>query len=109
MPAQVICSQWFLCIFSNRLPCETVCRIWDAVFCRGPQAMFQIALAMMKTNESKIAACDEIGGVMEVCVRFDAPVASALRGTACDSRWLVCFVIGGAHIRGTALRRRHTA
>ena len=69
MPAQVICSQWFLCIFSNRLPCETVCRIWDAVFCRGPQAMFQIALAMMKTNESKIAACDEIGGVMEVCTR----------------------------------------
>ena len=70
MPAQVICSQWFLCIFSNRLPCETVCRIWDAVFCRGPQAMFQIALAMMKTNESKIAACDEIGGVMEVCHTF---------------------------------------
>ena len=32
--------------------------------------MFQIALAMMKTNESKIAACDEIGGVMEVCHTF---------------------------------------
>jgi hypothetical protein len=46
---------------------------------------------------------------MEVCVRFGAPVASALRGTACDSRWLVCFVIGGAHIRGTALRRRLAA
>ena len=47
------------------------------------------------------------GGVSHV--RFGGPVASALRGTACDSRWLVCFVIGGAHIRGTALRRRHTA
>ena len=38
----MVCGQWFLCIFCNRMPCASVCHIWDMVFVKGPQAIFQV-------------------------------------------------------------------
>lgn len=35
LPYAVIASKWFICIFAEVLPVETVLRIWDCVFAEG--------------------------------------------------------------------------
>jgi len=42
----------------------TACHIWDMVFVKGPQAIFQVALAIFKLCEEKLIATEDMG----VCV-----------------------------------------
>ncbi|KAL1499441.1 hypothetical protein AB1Y20_011645 [Prymnesium parvum] len=47
-----VTSQWFLCLFLNSLPSETVFRVWDLVFCLHPCWMFKISLALVALMEA---------------------------------------------------------
>lgn len=40
LPYAVIASKWFICIFAEVLPAETVLRIWDCVFSEGYKVFF---------------------------------------------------------------------
>lgn len=40
LPYAVIASKWFICIFAEVLPAETVLRIWDCVFAEGYKVKF---------------------------------------------------------------------
>lgn len=71
LDSAMVCSQWFLCIFCNKMPCETVCRIWDLVFCKGPQAIFQVALAIFKLCESTLLLADDMGAAMQTIRGFE--------------------------------------
>lgn len=42
LPYAVIASKWFICIFAEVLPVETVLRIWDCVFAEGYKVSFTI-------------------------------------------------------------------
>jgi len=43
LPYPVIASKWFICIFAEVLPVETVLRIWDCVFAEGYKIVFRAA------------------------------------------------------------------
>ena len=56
VPPELMCSQWFLCVYITIFPTETVCRIWDAFLTRGTTTLFLIGLATVKAFEAKMAS-----------------------------------------------------
>ncbi|XP_064554631.1 growth hormone-regulated TBC protein 1-A [Drosophila montana] len=63
LPYAVIASKWFICIFAEVLPVETVLRIWDCVFAEGPKIVFRAALAMFITHKRAILGCEDIAAL----------------------------------------------
>ncbi|XP_037732135.1 growth hormone-regulated TBC protein 1-A [Drosophila subpulchrella] len=63
LPYPVIASKWFICIFAEVLPVETVLRIWDCVFAEGYKIVFRAALAMFVTHKNAILGCDDIAAL----------------------------------------------
>ncbi|KAK4166240.1 TBC1 domain family member 2A [Cladorrhinum sp. PSN259] len=52
--------QWFLSVFTDCLSAEALFRVWDVVLCTphdGGAFLFQVALALLKLNESQLLAC----------------------------------------------------
>ena len=44
---KAVCSQWFLLVFVNVLPLESVLRVWDSFFIEGSSILFRVALAVL--------------------------------------------------------------
>lgn len=76
----MIASKWFICLFAEVLPVETVLRLWDCVFSEGykvslykeiiqkliqktPKILFRAALAVFVTHKTKILECDDIAAL----------------------------------------------
>ncbi|KAI8882359.1 TBC-domain-containing protein [Backusella circina FSU 941] len=51
----LITSHWFLTLYINILPIETVLRVWDCLFYDGQKVLFRIALAIFKLNEHELS------------------------------------------------------
>eukprot|EP01012_Entosiphon_sulcatum_P010759 TRINITY_DN16381_c0_g1_i1.p1 TRINITY_DN16381_c0_g1~~TRINITY_DN16381_c0_g1_i1.p1 ORF type:complete len:541 (+),score=80.39 TRINITY_DN16381_c0_g1_i1:41-1663(+) len=56
-------TEWFSTMFSYRLPLNLVVRIWDCAFVLGMPALFQVALALLSSLESRL-----------LTLRFDSSV-----------------------------------
>ena len=41
MPWALFCSKWFVCLYCEVLPVETVLRVWDTVFYEGSKILFR--------------------------------------------------------------------
>eukprot|EP01102_Stenamoeba_stenopodia_P001974 TRINITY_DN11782_c0_g1_i1.p1 TRINITY_DN11782_c0_g1~~TRINITY_DN11782_c0_g1_i1.p1 ORF type:complete len:712 (-),score=151.23 TRINITY_DN11782_c0_g1_i1:216-2351(-) len=54
-----ICSQWFLSMFINFVPIETVFRIFDAFFSEGVIAFFAATLSILKECEEELLAVQD--------------------------------------------------
>ncbi|QRV94238.1 GTPase-activating protein GYP5 [Ceratobasidium sp. AG-Ba] len=52
--SSMYCSQWFLTMFSYRLPLDLVFRIMDTVFANGIEAIFGFSLVLLHNNEEPI-------------------------------------------------------
>ncbi|XP_068156519.1 growth hormone-regulated TBC protein 1 [Drosophila tropicalis] len=63
LPYAVIATKWFICIFAEVLPVETVLRIWDCVFAEGYKIVFRAALAMFVTHKNAILECTDIAAL----------------------------------------------
>jgi hypothetical protein len=51
-------SQWFLTIFAYKFPLKVVFRIYDILFIKGVDCLFQIGLALLKKNQSTLLALE---------------------------------------------------
>ncbi|GAA5829338.1 hypothetical protein JCM11251_005012 [Rhodosporidiobolus azoricus] len=49
---------WFLSLFTDVLPIQTLLRVWDLFFVHGTILLFRIALAILKLHEADLLACD---------------------------------------------------
>ncbi|KAF5342268.1 hypothetical protein D9611_001302 [Ephemerocybe angulata] len=58
-----ICFSWFLSLFTDCLPVETLFRVWDVFLVDGFDVLFRIALAMLRNNESELLGCQSIPAV----------------------------------------------
>ncbi|SAM06195.1 hypothetical protein [Absidia glauca] len=47
----LVTSHWFLTLFINILPTETVLRVWDCFFYEGSSILFRIAMTLFKMSE----------------------------------------------------------
>eukprot|EP01043_Picozoa_sp_COSAG02_P029644 COSAG02_NODE_1855_length_10650_cov_4.154677_6_plen_546_part_00 len=55
------CSQWFLLVYVNVLPLESVLRVWDSFLVEGSSVLFRVAIAVLKYHERALLAVDETG------------------------------------------------
>ena len=57
---EALTFQWFLSIFTDCLSAEALFRVWDVIFCfnDGSTFLFQVALALLKLNETQLLECD---------------------------------------------------
>jgi len=55
-----ISFSWFLSLFTDCLPVETLLRVWDVFFVDGMDVLFRVALAILKINEAELLMCDSM-------------------------------------------------
>ncbi|GKT56373.1 TBC domain-containing protein [Colletotrichum tofieldiae] len=57
---EALTFQWFLSVFTDCLCAEALFRVWDVVLCMndGSTFLFQVALALLKLNETQLLQCD---------------------------------------------------
>ncbi|CAF9925835.1 hypothetical protein IMSHALPRED_006793 [Imshaugia aleurites] len=62
---EALTFQWFLSVFTDCLSAEALFRVWDVIFCfnDGSTFLFQLALALLKLNESQLLECDSAGRI----------------------------------------------
>ncbi|XP_045833982.1 growth hormone-regulated TBC protein 1 isoform X3 [Meles meles] len=65
----LVVSRWFICLFVDILPVETVLRIWDCLFNEGSKIIFRVALTLIKQHQAFIL---EATSVVDICERFKA-------------------------------------
>lgn len=88
LPCAVITTKWFICIFAEVLPIETVLRIWDCLFLEGSkvrkrrkkrrlemiflysifdffffQILFRVCLTLFVSHKDEILECDDISAL----------------------------------------------
>nr|XP_025864686.1 growth hormone-regulated TBC protein 1 [Vulpes vulpes] len=63
----LVVSRWFICLFVDILPVETVFRIWDCLFNEGSKIIFRVALTLIKQHQGFIL---EATSVVDICERF---------------------------------------
>ncbi|XP_065447946.1 growth hormone-regulated TBC protein 1 isoform X3 [Chrysemys picta bellii] len=63
----LIVSRWFICLFIDILPVETVLRIWDCLFYEGSKIIFRVALALIKQHQAFIL---EATNLPDICDKF---------------------------------------
>ncbi|GAA5950044.1 hypothetical protein JCM3765_004174 [Sporobolomyces pararoseus] len=54
---------WFLSLFTDVLPIQTLLRVWDLFFIHGTVLLFRVALSILKLHESDLLACDSAAGL----------------------------------------------
>ncbi|XP_007902259.1 growth hormone-regulated TBC protein 1-A isoform X1 [Callorhinchus milii] len=63
----LVVSRWFICLFIDILPVETVFRIWDCLFYEGSKIIFRVALTLIKHQQASIL---EANNFPDVCEKF---------------------------------------
>ncbi|KAM9817402.1 growth hormone-regulated TBC protein 1-A [Neosynchiropus ocellatus] len=63
----LVVSRWFICLFIDVLPVETVLRIWDCIFYEGSKILFRVALTLIHHNQSLI---EKAQSLPDVCQSF---------------------------------------
>ncbi|KAF5359891.1 hypothetical protein D9756_002944 [Leucocoprinus leucothites] len=58
-----ICFSWFLSLFTDCLPVETLFRVWDVFLVDGLDVLFRIALGILRRNEQELLSCESIPAV----------------------------------------------
>jgi len=53
-PVTLVTASWFMSIFINALPIESVLRVWDCLFYEGSKILFRVALTIFKLGETQI-------------------------------------------------------
>lgn len=64
MPWAVTTTKWFICIYAEVLPTETVLRIWDCLFSEGSKVIFRVALTLICLHKKEIMACRDLAEVV---------------------------------------------
>ncbi|KAF7656390.1 hypothetical protein LDENG_00041900 [Lucifuga dentata] len=50
----LVVSRWFICLYIDILPIETVLRIWDCLFYEGSKVLFRVALTLILHHQPAI-------------------------------------------------------
>ncbi|KAF5275661.1 hypothetical protein FQA39_LY06773 [Lamprigera yunnana] len=68
MPWAVASTKWFVCLYAEVLPTETVLRIWDCIFYEGSKVIFRVALALIRIHKRQILETKDLGELV-TCFR----------------------------------------
>ncbi|KAG0719497.1 TBC1 domain family member 1 [Chionoecetes opilio] len=62
---QLFAAPWFLTLFASQFPLNFVSRVFDLLFMDGMEAVFCVALVLLKTHEEALLACDSFEQIMD--------------------------------------------
>lgn len=62
----IFSTKWFICLYIDVLPVETVLRIWDCLFYEGSKVILRVALTLMSLHKEKLMACHDFAELCEV-------------------------------------------
>lgn len=65
LPWALVCSKWFICLFSEVLPTETVLRVWDCLFSEGSKILLRVAIAFVKMSQERLLAAGEFAQLVQ--------------------------------------------
>ncbi|XP_063809187.1 growth hormone-regulated TBC protein 1 [Pseudophryne corroboree] len=101
----LVVSRWFICLFIDILPVETVLRIWDCLFYEGSKVLFRVALTLIKQYQAFIL---EAKNFPDVCDKFKAITKGQL-ATECHLFMQKIFTDPGTLSKTTIgkLREKH--
>uniref|UniRef100_A0A3B3DPN8 Growth hormone regulated TBC protein 1a n=1 Tax=Oryzias melastigma TaxID=30732 RepID=A0A3B3DPN8_ORYME len=71
----LVVSRWFICLYIDILPVETVLRIWDCLFYEGSKILFRVALTLIHHNQALI---EKAQSLPDVCQAFKESVRGPL-------------------------------
>ncbi|XP_010885020.2 growth hormone-regulated TBC protein 1-A [Esox lucius] len=63
----LVVSRWFICLYIDVLPVETVLRIWDCLFYEGSKILFRVALTLIQSQQAEV---QRAGSLPDVCDSF---------------------------------------
>lgn len=89
-PIGLCTTSWFMSLFINTLPIESVLRVWDVIFYEGSRTIFRVALSIFRLGEQRIRAMNdpmEIFQAVQALPRGMLDANSLLR-TVCRRRGL---------------------
>lgn len=66
MPWAMGTTKWFICLYADVLPTETVLRIWDCLFAEGSKILFRVALTLIKLHKDAILQTSDLSELMAV-------------------------------------------
>uniref|UniRef100_A0A3B1KHY8 Growth hormone-regulated TBC protein 1 n=1 Tax=Astyanax mexicanus TaxID=7994 RepID=A0A3B1KHY8_ASTMX len=61
----LVVSRWFLCLYIDVLPMETVLRIWDCLFYEGSKILFRVALTLIRHHQNLIQKAQSLPDICE--------------------------------------------
>ncbi|GAA5820249.1 hypothetical protein JCM3770_003152 [Rhodotorula araucariae] len=81
-----ITFSWFLSLFTDSLPIQTLLRVWDLFFIHGTIFLFRIALAILKLHEGDLLECDSTASLYALLGQLPAGLwnADRLLKVACE-------------------------
>ncbi|XP_042241893.1 TBC1 domain family member 1-like [Homarus americanus] len=62
---QLFAAPWFLTLFASQFPLSFVSRVFDLLFMEGMEAVFRVALVLLRTHEEALLACDSFEQIMD--------------------------------------------
>lgn len=65
LPWPIIVTKWFVCLFAEVLPVETVLRVWDCLFNEGSKVLFRVAITLVKLHHDQLSKCTDFGEMAE--------------------------------------------
>ncbi|XP_059611667.1 growth hormone-regulated TBC protein 1-A [Phlebotomus argentipes] len=66
LPWAVIVTKWFICLFAEVLPTETVLRIWDCLFAEGYKILFRVSVTLIMRHRDTLMATEDISQLANV-------------------------------------------
>ncbi|XP_057563672.1 growth hormone-regulated TBC protein 1 isoform X2 [Hippopotamus amphibius kiboko] len=98
----LVVSRWFICLFVDVLPVETVLRIWDCLFNEGSKIIFRVALTLIKQHQALIL---EATSIPDICEKFKEITGGGFV-TECHTFMQKIFSEPGSLSRGSIARLR---
>ncbi|CAG0887096.1 unnamed protein product [Cyprideis torosa] len=70
LPWTLFVTRWFICLFADVLPIETLLRVWDCLFYEGVKVLFRVALTLILQNRRELLAQQDMDGINRVFKRL---------------------------------------
>lgn len=55
----IFSTKWFICLFIDVLPIETVLRIWDCLFYEGSKVILRVSLTLLSLHKEELLVCQD--------------------------------------------------
>ncbi|XP_048588764.1 growth hormone-regulated TBC protein 1-A isoform X2 [Nematostella vectensis] len=101
----IFSTKWFICLYIDVLPVETVLRIWDSLFYEGSKILLRVAITLLALHQDKLLAAKDFPQLCNVM----KDITTTPSTMDCHSFMTNCFELPGSLPRRLVSRLRREA